>query len=213
MAIFLTPLVSPLSLSDSVRIRLVFCWQCRSWNEIERNRCEVVGISCFSMLLFSELLLFPTEIIDVPDANKSSLCKKLSVLVFLVTSNDGEAAIEEEDDAMLLDCFCCCSCCCRIRIFPVGHALNSIIGLTNDTFLSSSLGSTLPPVVPSCDDDVCWCIVVVMDENDDDDVEELFSLTDCVNDDSWFFRIDVKLLRRFVFADKSSSCILFTVCR
>lgn len=83
------------------------------------------------------------DVIDVPEAYKSSLCKKLSVLVFLAVSE--VEGVNDVDDAMLLDC-------CANILFPVGHAL---IGLFDDAFLSLST----PPVVSSCDD-------VVMLEND-----------------------------------------------
>lgn len=120
---------------------------------MERNRCDEVGTN-FSILP-SELLLFPKNVIDVPEANKSSLCKKLSVLVFLAVST--VEGVDDVDDAMLLDC-------CANTLFPVGHAP---VGLFGNAFLSLST----PPVVSLCDD-------VVMLENDVFKDELDFSLTD-----------------------------------
>lgn len=90
------------------------------------------------------------DVIEVPVANKSSLCKKLSVLVFLVVSK--VEGVDDVDDAMLLDC-------CANTLFPVEHAL---IALFNDAFLSSSA----PPVVSLCDDVVTLENDVFKDELD-----------------------------------------------
>lgn len=118
-------------------------------------------------------------------ANKSSLCKKLSVLVFLIVSKDVEA-IDDVDDAMLLCCFCCC--CANIAL-PIGHAPSSIIiGLpTTDGVLSSSVSMALPPVVSLCDDDdaiVASDVTVFFSARDDIVDVKLSSLTVRSDDDS-----------------------------
>lgn len=195
---------SPLSLPDSARCSDEWL-KCRrfSWNEIERNRCDAVGIN-LSSFCNELLLLLP----DIPSVNISSLCRKLNVLVFFIVSVD-DAIDDEEDDATLLRCCVSCCCCCENIVFPIGHALNSIIIglLTNDSFLSSPVSFSLPPVVPPLDDDA-----IVLNVRCALDVDEKLSpLIVFVDDDSWIRRSDVSVWRMFAgFSFESTSFMWYS---
>lgn len=149
----------------STRFRLAWCWYCfLSWKDIERKRgcegawgvCKVLSSSAKSGREF--------------EVNKSSLCKKLNVLVRFIISNC---------DTML-------PCCCfSIVIFPVGHAL---ISINDDSFLfSSSVNIPMPPVVSIANEELLLLCDVKLssrtdfkqDDDDDNIVDVVVSCCCC----------------------------------
>jgi hypothetical protein len=146
------------SLPDSTRLMLAWCCRRRSWNDMERNNA-------------GEDESAVADGIGIPAVeNKSSLWRKLNVLVRFTVSDD-DANDDTDDDAML----CCCWLCCCVNIaLPIGHALTSIIDFVASLGFSSSEKSvafscSLPPVVSlrhSSVDDKEVDVAVACERND-----------------------------------------------